>query len=141
MSSRTIIRVLNHDTCKYVDIKGTPCSKKIDLDHFCQSHNKITKQLVEYRNCQAAIEFHNKYIYHGMHWEKTDNSGPNNIYHYVSRDRNKKTIEIEEWDYDIEVWIGDQVWPYCGPNGKKRIKRDYPTDFVQQLELEGLIKN
>jgi hypothetical protein len=65
---------------------------------------------------QRAIDFHNIYTYCGSHWEKADDIGCQTIYHYILKDRlgNRSINELTKWDYDVEVWIDDDIWIYCG---------------------------
>ena len=131
--------------CGFVDVNGNTCQEKVGYNNFCNLHSTIVYQLREYEGWKAAVEFHKKYVYCGKHWEKADEDGPIDIYHYMSRDRlGSKTIddidELDEWDYDQEIWLGDKLWPFCGPWGEEKIKNEYPDNFEEQLQLKALVK-
>jgi hypothetical protein len=129
--------VIDSNVCGFVDMNGKSCKSKGVYNNFCTIHNEITNQLKKYMEWMEVVEFHNKYIYYGKHWEKEDD-----VYHYISRDRliDNSINDFNEWDYDQEIWIGDKLWPFCGPHGYNHTMKNYSIDFEHQLQLKALVK-
>lgn len=128
--------------CCFVDTDGNSCQDKISSNNYCTLHADVVNQLKEYESWKVSAEFHKNNVYVGSHWETTDEYGPIDIYHYISRERlgSKSINELEEWDYDKEIWLGDKLWPLCGPLGEEKVRNKYPEDFVEKLQLKALVK-
>lgn len=134
--------------CSFVDMNGITCNVSSDVssDVFCSYHTDIIYQLNQYKSWKKAVEFHKKYVYCGKHWEKADEDGTIDIYHYINRERlNIDSIdeldELDVWDYDCEVWYYDDIWSFCGPYVESHINYLYPDDYEEQLRIKGLVKN
>jgi hypothetical protein len=108
----------------------------------CALHSSIINQLQKYEDWITAKKFHEEHEYVGEHWEKCDEGGPIPIYHYIRKERlgSRSKEELDMWDFDQEIWLGDKLWPYCGLSWEEKTCTEYPADFVEKLKLEGLVK-
>ena len=127
--------------CYYVDMNGNTCNDIIELDTYCRRHYETEQQIKQHEAWELTKKFHSKYIPCGSRWEECDDDGPIPIYLYISREKlgSRSVHELEEWEYDEEIWFGDARWKYCGREGK--IDNLYPEDFIETLQIKALIKN
>jgi hypothetical protein len=133
--------------CCYTDTNGNLCYKSTLKPGLCVKHKMLLDQLSQYKSYKAAVEFHKNNVYIGFHWEKADDDGPIDIYHYLSRDKYNKIIESNpNFDfknflkYDEEIWIGDELWSYCGPYAESRLEQmNYPDNFEEQIQTQLLV--
>lgn len=132
-------------TCTFKDSAGKSCCQHATNTFwirpsynnvYCQKHADICYKLRELKMMQKSKLFHNKYIYCGSHWEKCDEFGPQDIYHYISKERlgDRDIDEIDKWDYDVEIWVGDDLWAYCGPYALEKIQE---KQFDPKVLLES----
>lgn len=133
--------------CCYSDINGNLCTKSTNKPGLCLNHKMLLSQLADYKLWKAAVDFHKSNVYIGSHWEKADDDGPIDIYHYLSRDRYNKIMKSNPnfnfdnfWDYDDEIWISDDLWSYCGPFAESKLnEKCYPKNFAEQIEAKLLV--
>lgn len=107
---------------------------------FHQEYQEIKEKLDKYEIWKKAVEFHENYVYCGEHWEDADDSGFQAIYHYISKRRlgSRSTDELSITDYDIEVWVDDDIWIYCGhPQIDKLNYNEYSDEIVQNLKMRA----
>ena len=107
--------------CAFVDIianKELACNKnKCKYSTFCELHT----MLEEIKIWKNAKMFHEQYEYVGSHWEKADEYGVEDIYHYIRRNKNDDE-RIVAHDYDVEIWIQNPIWKYCGSRYKSLLE-------------------
>ncbi len=133
--------------CCYTDTNGNLCSQSTLKPGLCVKHKMLLEQLSQYKSYQAAVQFHKSNVYVGSHWEKADDDGPIDIYHYLNRDSYNKIIKSHPkfnfkdfWKYDQEIWIGDELWSYCGPYAESRLKQmNYPDNFEEEIQAQLLV--
>ncbi len=133
--------------CCYVDANGNLCAQSTLKPGLCVKHKMLLDQLSQLKSYQAAVQFHKSNVYVGSHWEKADDDGPIDIYHYLNRDSYNKIIKAnpkfdfkDYWKYDQEIWIGDELWSYCGPYAESRLKRmEYPDNFEEEIQAQLLV--
>ncbi len=133
--------------CCYKDTNGNLCTQSTLKPGLCTKHKSLLDQLSQYKTYKAAVEFHKSNVYVGSHWEKADDDGPIDIYHYMSRDRYNKIIKSNPkfnfsnyWKYDEEIWIGDELWSYCGPYAESRLEQmAYPENFEEDIKTQLLV--
>lgn len=141
----------NPKICEYLDSNNIKCQHEITkkttwyTDNkfegvYCNKHSEICYRLQKFKAWEKAQQFLQNYVYCGSHWEKCDEHGPIDIYHYISKNRlgTRQVEELNKWDYDEEIWLRDDIWSYCGP---------YPTypepdwlteDFESKLVADAM---
>ncbi len=132
------------ELCTFVDANQTPCTKSTEFPGLCSHHSHLLSRLEQWENWKSAVEFHKLNIYVGSHWEKADEDGTIDIYHYMSREKYDEIINQTPdfdfknfWDYDYEIWINDKLWGLCGPSGEQIVSNiNYPENFREQIEAQ-----
>jgi len=134
--------------CTYVDANKKVCSQSTTKPGLCSHHSKLLCELQNYNDWKMAFDFHEANVYVGSHWEKADEYGPIDIYHYISRSKYEKIINSNPnfdftryENYDTEIWLGDKLWSYCGSRAEERLKAYiYPDDFEAKIRTQLLVE-
>ena len=127
--------------CGYTDKNGTTCNDStFSSNEYCVKHFNIVYKISNYDGWKKSIEFHKEYIYCGEHYEKS-HGDVDAVYHYISRARlgDRSIEEIDEWDYDEEIWIGDSMRLFCGPFPSDYWTVQFTEDYEEKLLEEAVV--
>lgn len=141
--------------CCYQDINGTMCNQESInkkkkyweykyVGKYCQKHTDIKHKIAFYKAWLNAKKLHDDYVYCGYHWEKCDEDGTEDIYHYIAKSRlgDRDVDTLDNWDYDVEVWIYDSIWKFCGPFASEKISDyDFESNYIDKLHSEAIVQN
>jgi hypothetical protein len=127
--------------CEFVDKHGTTCEKStFGRNEYCTKHFNIVCAINNYDGWKKSIEFRKEYVYCGEHYEKS-HGDVDAVYHYISRARlgDRSIEELDEWDYDDEVWISEPMWLFCSRNPLDSLTEKFTEDYVEKLLEEAVV--